>query len=156
MSGERRQLQDGCGKAPGPARIAFDTNVLLDVLLKRSEHLADAAQLWDAADSGRVNGVVPAIAVTTIGYLVERAYDSQQARSDISNVLSVFDVAPVGRSELEGALKSGFADFEDGVIHEAARSFGCDAIVTRNGKDFSEAALPIYTPAELLAVLAAR
>ena len=42
------------------------------------------------------------------------------------------------------------------MVHEAARASRCDAIVTRNGGDFTAATLPVYAPAELLAVLAAR
>ena len=112
--------------------------------------------MWDAAYRGTVLGFVASISVTTVGYLVERAYSSSQAWSDVSDVLATFDVATVGQAELAGALTSGFRDFEDGVVHEAARSARCDAIVTRNGSDFRASTLPVYTPAEMLAVLAAR
>jgi len=136
-----------------PSRVLYDINVLLDVLLKRPGLIGESARLWEAADSGSVVGVVPATALTTVSYLVARAYDASQARADVDTVLATFEVAAVSRAELLGALNSGFGDFEDGVVHEAAQSSRCDAIVTRNGKDFAASTLPVYTPPELLAVL---
>jgi hypothetical protein len=46
-----------------------------------------------------------------------------------------------------------FPDFEDAVLHEAAAAAGCSAIVTRNGRDFAAATLPVFDPHELLAAL---
>ena len=140
----------------GAPRVLFDTNVLLDVLLTRPGLVEESAQLWDAADGGAVVGVVPGTSVTTVSYVVGRSYDAARAASDVAYVLATFEVAAVGRAELAGALASGFSDYEDGVVHEAARASRCDAIVTRNGGDFTAATLPVYAPAELLAVLAAR
>ena len=141
---------------PGVPRILFDTNVLLDVLLKRPGLVGESAQLWDAADRGVVVGVVPGTSVTTVSYVVGRSYDAARAASDVADVLATFEVAAIGRAELAGALGAGFSDYEDGVVHEAAQAARCDAIVTRNGTDFAAATLPVYAPAELLAVLAAR
>lgn len=42
-----------------------------------------------------------------------------------------------------------FDDYEDAVLHEAARHAGADAIVTRNTPDFEHATLDIYAPGDL-------
>jgi len=57
------------------------------------------------------------------------------------------------RHLLEAALALGFDDFEDGVLHEAARQIDAHAIVTRNVGDFEQADLPVYTPEELVEIL---
>ena len=150
VGGEAHPDQDA------PRRVLFDANVLLDVLLRRKGLVEESARLWNAADGGRLRGVVVATAVTTVEYLVGRAYDATRARADVEAVLATFEVAAVGRAELTGALASRFTDFEDGVVHEAARAARCDGIVTRNGRDFGAAVLPVYAPAELLAALAER
>jgi hypothetical protein len=54
---------------------------------------------------------------------------------------------------LEEALRP-FADYEDAVLHEAARGVNADGIVTRNPADFAKAALPIYSPQDLVQALA--
>lgn len=69
------------------------------------------------------------------------------------DVLQLFQIAPVNRSVLENAVAAGFEDFEDAVLHEAARQARADGIVTRNADDFTDATLTIYTPAELVQAL---
>ena len=53
------------------------------------------------------------------------------------------------------ALVLDFDDYEDAVVHEAAVAVDADAIVTRNGADFVSSIVPIFTPDELLAAIAA-
>lgn len=135
-------------------RILYDTNVLLDVLLRREPHAQAAAQLWDAAHRGIISGVVSAISLPTISYLVGRGYSADQARSDVRAVLATFEVAPVGRPELETGLDETFAsDYEDGVVHASAARSGCSGIVTRDATGFAGGEIPVYTPGELLAAL---
>ena len=67
--------------------------------------------------------------------------------------MRILEVAPVNRAVLEAALEPGFKDFEDGVVHEAARNVNVDAIVTRNVADFRNALTTVYTPAEMLTIL---
>ena len=115
--------------------------------------MASVASSKDPIRQHDLEGVVPATAVTTVAYLIGRAYDEPQARSDTEAVLAIFEVAAVGQAQLEDALHNGFKDYEDGVAHAAALQAGCTSIVTRNGADFAASRLPVYTPAELLAAL---
>lgn len=135
--------------------VLFDTNVVLDVLLARAPHAEAAARLFSLVDSGRLEGTVCATTVTTVFYLASKAVGGKEARRLVADLLSLFSVAAVGRPELEIALGLSFDDFEDAVLHEAARSAGMTAIVTRNGRDFTRATLPIFAPQELLAALGA-
>ncbi len=140
--------------APRPRRVLFDTNVVLDVLLEREPWVEDAARLLGAVATGHVTGVLAAHAVTTAYYVYQRGLGREAGLQGLQRLLGLFEVAAVGRPELIGALASGFADYEDAVVHEAAVSAQCDAIVTRNGADFAGSSLPVYTPSELLAALA--
>ncbi len=70
-------------------------------------------------------------------------------------LLAIFDVAGVDREVLPGALDTGFPDYEDAALHEAACAAGAAAIVTHNGKDFSRSLLPVSDPPELLAAVRA-
>jgi hypothetical protein len=88
-------------------------------------------------------------------YLATKAAGSKEARRHLETLLSLFDVAAVGRDVLAGALQLGFPDFEDAVLHEAGRHAGAEGIVTRNSKDFARSRLRIYEPAELLAIVQA-
>jgi len=62
----------------------------------------------------------------------------------------LFEVAPVTRAVLTDALDLGYPDFEDAVLHEAARHAGARAIVTRDPKGFPKPRLKVYALDELL------
>lgn len=136
-------------------KVLFDTNVVLDVLLDREPHAEVAAQLLSLVDTGKLEGVLCATTVTTIHYLASRAAGDAAAKRYVGELLALFDVACVDRPVLLSALGLDFSDFEDAVLHESALAVGATAIVTRNGKDFASARLPVFDPPELLAAVLA-
>jgi predicted nucleic acid-binding protein len=135
-------------------RVLFDTNVLLDVLLRREPHAVIAAQLLSLADSGTLDGVLCADAVTTVDYVAARIVGPRESRRLIDDFLRICSVAPVDRAVLERALRLDVEDFEDAVVHEAARAAGVAAIVTRDAAGFSRGSVPAVHPLELLSSLA--
>ena len=137
-------------------KILFDTNVILDELRKREPFAIPAARLLAAVERQQITGFLTATTVTTIHYLAKRASGIQRSQHYISRLLMIFQIAPITHHVLADALLQPITDYEDAVLHEAARQAGVDGIVTRNGADFSKASLPIYTPEELLLLLKAR
>lgn len=138
-------------------RVLFDTNVVLDVLLARVPHVEVAVKLFNLVDRGILDGLLCATTVTTTHYLATKSAGQEKARAHISTLLSMFEVAPVDREVLDGALRLEFVDYEDAVLHEAAMRADAGAIVTRNVRDFEHATVPVFDPDRLLAaVLAAR
>ena len=129
-------------------RVLIDTNVVLDVMLSRDPHAAASAVL-SRAEAGDLTGCISATTVTTIHYLATRALGAERSLAEVRKLFSLFEIAPVNRAVLETALDLGFADYEDAVIHEAARQVSAQGIVTRNPRHFKKAALPVYTPEEL-------
>jgi predicted nucleic acid-binding protein len=129
--------------------VLFDTNVVVDVLLAREPHLEVAAKLLSLVDRGKIDGFLSATTVTTIHYLVAKVLGQKASLRRLESLLGMFRVATVDQTVLERALDLGFDDYEDAVLHEAAVAAGASGIVTRNGKDFARARLPIYSPMEL-------
>jgi predicted nucleic acid-binding protein len=136
-------------------KVLFDTNVVLDVLLEREPHSEAAARLFALVDNGRLEGSICATTATTVFYIAARSFGSKRAHKQVHELLGLFDVACVDRDVLDSALDLDFADFEDAVLHEAARAGGMSAIVTRDGGGFVNATLPVFDPHELLAAVAA-
>jgi hypothetical protein len=91
--------------------------------------------------------------VTTIHYLVSRELGNARARKLANRLLELFDVAAVDRKVLASAATLKIADFEDAVLHEAARLAGAELIVTRDVAGFKRGSLPVCSPLELLAAL---
>ena len=136
-------------------RVLFDTNVVLDVLLDRKPHIDAAAKLFSLVDNGVLEGSVCATTVTTIYYIAAKSFGRRRAHAQVHELLALFAVAPADRDVLDRALDLDFTDFEDAVLHEAARNAGAAAIVTRDGVDFANATVPVFDPQELLAAVAA-
>ena len=126
-------------------KIVFDTNIILDVLLIREPFAQMSINLFDAVVSKEIDGYLCATTLTTIDYLVAKRQDKQRARA----LLELFSVAEVNEVVLAKAVLSDFSDFEDAVLYEASCYAGVDSIVTRNGKDFKTALLPVFSPDEL-------
>jgi predicted nucleic acid-binding protein len=132
--------------------ILFDTNVLLDVFLKRQPFFSASVTLVSQVEQAAMEGWLGGTTVTTTHYLLSKSLDRTQANQHVSTLLALFHVAPVNEIVLKSALDSSFTDYEDAVLHQAALHANLDGIVTRNAPDFSNASLPIYSPEELLSL----
>jgi len=130
-------------------RVLFDTNVVLDLLLDREPFSLDAANCFSRVETGQIEGWLCASTVTTLHYLIRKSAGARRARESISLLLSLFQIAPVNKTALEGALNLPFSDFEDAVLHEAARLVNADVIVTRNTADFKHSNVPVWLPGRL-------
>ena len=136
-------------------RILLDTNVVLDVLLKRDPWQADASAIWLAIDGGSITAYLTASSVTDIFYVARRLTDIVRARQSVQVCLDAFNIGAVDRSTLERAQALSGSDFEDNVQIACAELNGLDAIVTRNPADFEGSPIAIWSPAECLKQLRA-
>jgi len=127
-------------------RILFDTNVILDVLLERQPYVEASAAAWAAVETGNAEGMLAAHAVTTIHYLVRKETGNIKARRIMSAILRVFGIATVDSAVIQEALQLPFSDFEDAVTAAAARSAGCECIVTRDPRGFRGSTVRALTP----------
>ena len=130
--------------------IAFvDTNVLLDVLLKREPFFQPSREVWQLAERQLVSGIVSAISLTNIYYLAESTSDRSTARSCLRRVMQVFRPVAVDEPMLRAALNLAVvSDFEDAVQWQAARRGNAQILITRNTQDFAGLVdIPICDPA---------
>jgi predicted nucleic acid-binding protein len=127
-------------------RILLDTNVILDVLLDRHPHLDASAAVWVAVETGNAEGLVAAHAITTIHYLVRKEIGGIKAARIVSAILRVFGIPAVDDAVIQEALLLPVSDFEDAVTAAAARSAGCQFIVTRDPKGFRGSPVRPLTP----------
>lgn len=130
--------------------ILIDLNVLLDVLQKREPHYRASAAALEKVIRQEERGLLAAHAITTAHYLVSRYQNRKKADQVIEWLLKYFEIAAVGREELVNAQRLGWGDFEDAVVASAAKSAGCQAVVTRNVKDFRNSPVAALMPSEYL------
>lgn len=132
-------------------KILVDTNVILDVLLKREPFYHDGAKVLNLSSKGNVDLFVSASAVTDIYYIANQTIKN---RSEIKNLLSrllkVVSIASVSEDMIKRALELPWKDFEDSVQYSVALLQEMEGIVTRNPNDYKEAEIDIWMPEELL------
>lgn len=132
-------------------RLMIDTNIFLDVLTRREPFFAHSKAVLDLCESKRVQGFLSASCVTDIFYLVHRRFhNTDLAYQALGSVLDIVKVLTVTNDDVLSAYLARAADFEDCLLATCARSNKCDAIVTRNKKDYLTFGITLLSPEELL------
>ncbi len=132
-------------------RVLIDTDVELDLMLKRPAFYADAFALWQAGDQGRYERYIAAMTPINAYYIARKFLGAAEARQVIGQLLAITKVCAIDHAILTIAHGYPIADFEDAVQISAARSAGIDVIVTRNQRDYTGSSIPALPPSELLA-----
>ena len=131
--------------------ILFDTCVVLDYLLDRDGFADEAESLIMKLIHREIIGVITVKSLMDIYYVVKHNLnDEKKTRSVIAQILEYFVLMESFADDAVHALKSNINDYEDAVMVSAAMTMEAEGIVTRNTKDFKNAGVKVYTPAELL------
>lgn len=135
-------------------RVLVDTDVVLDLVLKRDPFYTEAFTLWQLGDRGLFDRFISGITPINVFYIARKAGGAALARQSIAEVLAVVSVASIDSAVLRTAHTLPMADYEDAVQAASAVAAGLDAIVTRNTSDYQGSPLPVFSPAALIAQLA--
>ena len=110
-------------------KLLIDTNVVLDLLLKREPFYQEAAEVLKLAQRDGIQEYVSASAITDIYYIAHKMLrDSAAVRALLQKLLMVVSVAAVSQREIFHALELAWGDFED----------------------YKESKLPVWQPSQLL------
>ena len=136
-------------------KLLIDTNVVLDVLLRREPFFRTAAEVLNLAQRDDVREYVSASAITDIYYIANKQMnDRESVRDLLKRLLMVVSVAAVSEREIQNALNLAWGDFEDSVQYSVALMNEMDGIVTRNPNDYQEANMRIWLPEQALELFA--
>ena len=136
-------------------RILLDTNVILDLLLDREGFVENATTIWEMNNNGQIEIFIAAITPTTIFYVARKRKGVELAREYVTDMLTVTQICPLTRQVFLNAQTLQFKDYEDAVQVASAMLAGLDCIVTGDLKDFKTSPLPVYSPSDFIALLAA-
>lgn len=129
-------------------KIFIDTNILLDVILRRADFYQQAATIWTDCESRKVQGYVSAISLNNMHYIMRKMVAPDVALEYVRLVLNVFSIVPLDESILRLAVDLPQKDFEDAIQTFSAVQIKADCIVTRDKPHFSSNYMPVITPAE--------
>ena len=134
-------------------KILIDTNIVLDVMLKREPFYRLSVEVLSLSKRDNVEEYVSASAITDIYYLAYRQLrDKGLVKKLMKALLMVVSVAGVSEQEIQNAINLEWNDFEDSVQYSVAFLQEMDGIVTRNLSDYKEADIKVWEPEELLSL----
>ena len=135
-------------------KVFYDSNVVLDLLLNRTEFLADSMAALKLSELGIVKGYISVVSITDIFYLVRKNLkDYNQAISKMQILFNIVNIGKADKKTAYSALNSGWNDFEDAVQYSVAKRLKAKYIITRNKKDFANSEIPVVSPAEFIALM---
>src|SRR4051812_9801954 len=113
-------------------RILVDTNIVLDVLLKREPFVHESQQIWDAADQGLFEACIASFTIPNIYYICRRQKGAQEAAEAVELCVQAFEIAALYRECVLAAQRMRGDDFEDNLQIACAITDFMQGIVTRN------------------------
>ena len=138
-------------------RLMIDTNIFLDVLLRREPFYSDSSSVLRFCEENKAEGCVTASSITDLYYLFHRyLHSSDLAYHALGSVLKIVKILPVTNDDVLDAFHRQTKDFEDGLMSVCAKRNRCDVIVTRDKEGFNDTEMPYMTPAEILGIMTAK
>lgn len=132
-------------------KLLIDTNVVLDVILKREPFFVRSFEVLALSKKEDIQEYISASAVTDIYYLAQRQLKNKDlAKSILKELFTVVSVVGVSEQEIQNALILEWDDFEDAVQYSAARFSQINGIITRNPDDFRKSEIPVWEPGQAL------
>ena len=143
-------------------KVFLDTNIFLEYFEQRREYQA-VDKLLSAVEDGKVKAVVSTGCVYTLAYLVRvelkrqgihRPEQTLRLRSTLNTVMSMVTAVGLSHKGLsQGINDLAFDDVEDSFQYQCALQNKCDALITINLKDYSNAdtaKMEILSPTEFV------
>ena len=133
-------------------KILIDTNVVLDILLKRPD-FSNAKFIYSLAEENHIECFISASAITDIFFIAKGTLGKRPTKEALKDLLQVFHPATVADSHIFQALNMEWNDFEDSVQYTVGETLSVDYIVSRNTQDFSSGSISAVTPQEFIEII---
>lgn len=133
-------------------RVLVDTNIVIDLLAKRTGFYEEAAELFSLSDRKELKLAISSLTFANTNYVLARQKSPKEAREILRKFKVLVEIINLDDKIIELALSDeAFADFEDGLQYYSALENNIDVILTRYKKDFKNSKIPILTAKEYLA-----
>lgn len=133
--------------------LLIDTNIVLDVLMNRSEFVKTSSMVWKLCETEQAEGYISALSFANIMYIMRKQLTPKQIEEVFDQLKLIFSFYALNAAVLTKAVNMKWDDFEDAIQSATAEAVHADYIITRNLKDFSRSKVMALLPSELLARL---
>jgi len=134
-------------------RILVDTNIVLDLLAKRTEFVIEAQELFTLSDKKELKLYVSSLTFANTYYMLSQKMKLINARRILRKFKVLVEVLPMDDKIIDLSLESDFKDFEDAIQYHTAIENNLNIIITRNLKDFKTAKIPVLTAKNYLGMI---
>ena len=131
-------------------RIFYDTNIILDLLANRPGFADDAEKAIDCASHEGNKGLVSALTVCDIVYILRKSMSRVEVGRQIKALQEVLEIIDIAGKSVIDAFDVVVSDYEDTVQYLNATAANADVIVTRDKDGFAGADIRVCTPREFL------
>ena len=132
-------------------KLFIDTNIVLDLLAKRTPFYDSAAEIFSLSDKKALILSVSSLTFANTHYVLARLKSSNEAKEILRKFKILAGVLSLNDKVMELALNDGnFKDFEDGLQYHAAVENDQDVIITRDLQGFKKSKIPVMTADEYL------
>jgi predicted nucleic acid-binding protein len=115
--------------------IFIDTNVFLDLILKR-ENYKESLLIFDAIAKKHFDAVILDITILNIDYIAKK--QTKSTTEFLTTVNQFIKVVGATNEMIEKALDIDNADLEDNLQYICAKKLKCKLIITNDKKFYSE------------------
>ena len=130
--------------------VFLDTNVVIDFMGEREGFFDDAAAIFSMIEDKRITASVSALTIVNCAYILKKAFSSDIMLEKVEALCQMFNVTPIDRSQLTGAVELRPYDYEDAVQYLSALPSRPDVIITRDKRGFNNFDILVMTPAEFV------
>ncbi len=131
-------------------KLLIDTNVLLDMVLKRNGYDISVKLFRRIREQG-IFACITASSVTDLFYIIRKeTHDTERTYVIMENIFCLVAVLSVTEKDIQDAFGQKWKDFEDCVQYMTGRNNRVDYLITANRKDYKDVSLSVLTPAEWL------
>jgi len=131
-------------------KVLLDTNIVIDIALKRHEFSEKARNVTRLLYEKKITMYVTATTVTDIYYIIRKHSGHDEAIGFLVNFFEYSEIIGVDKKVIMNALQSGRKDFEDAVQIQTAKQNNIKIVITRNKKDFKNSGLTVFNPDEYI------
>ncbi|MCM1122782.1 MAG: PIN domain-containing protein [Eubacterium sp.] len=127
-------------------KLLIDTNVILDMVLKRSGCDVSMELFRKVKETG-TGAYITASSVTDIFYIIRKeTHDIRRTYVIMDNIFRLAGILSVTEQDIREAFRKKWKDFEDCVQYITGKNNRMDYIITGNHKDYEDVLLPVMTP----------
>lgn len=132
-------------------KVFLDTNVLLDFVTGR-DGFENASSILQLGEENKVILMTSFLSMANTAYVAKRGRNQLELYELLQGLSEMVHTLSMNEMQLQEALSIIVPDFEDMLQFVCAKEHDCDAIITRNKKDFVFSTIPLYTPTEFLQI----